>query len=59
MTVKDPVCGMEVESDEAAGQSEHDGKTYYFCCNECKTEFDQNPQAFVQQKQKAGGAAKR
>ncbi len=47
MDQKDPVCGMEVEPDEAAGQSDFQGKTYYFCCNECKAKFDQNPQAFV------------
>ena len=54
MNAKDPVCGMEVEPDEAAGQSDYQGKTYYFCCNECKRKFDQNPQAFVKQTQKAG-----
>ena len=36
MDLKDPVCGMDVEPDEAAGQSDFQGKTYYFCCNECK-----------------------
>src|SRR5262245_12054051 len=27
----DPVCGMNVESTTAAGQSEYQGQTYYFC----------------------------
>ena len=35
------------EPDEAAGQSDFQGKTYYLCCNECKAKFDQNPQASV------------
>ena len=47
---------MEVEPDKAAGQSEFQGNTYYFCCNDCKNKFDQNPQDFVQQKQKAGSS---
>jgi YHS domain-containing protein len=58
-TAKDPVCGMDVEQDQAAGQSEYQGNTYHFCSNECKEQFDQNPEAFVKQKQKAAGGAKR
>lgn len=40
---KDPVCGMQVEESDAAGQSDHDGKTYYFCSTACKDIFDQSP----------------
>ncbi len=29
--VKDPVCGMEIDPKEAAGKSEYQGQTYYFC----------------------------
>ncbi len=43
----DPVCGMEVDSGQAAGSSEHEGKTYYFCSQGCKTKFDTNPQDFT------------
>jgi YHS domain-containing protein len=56
MSAKDPVCGMDVEPDDAAGQSEFQGTTYYFCCNECKRKFDQRPEAFAKQTQKAAGA---
>ena len=28
---KDPVCGMQVDPKKAAGTSEYQGKTYYFC----------------------------
>ena len=55
MDQKDPVCGMDVEPDEAAGQSDFQGKTYYFCCNECKAKFDQNPQAFVKSAPRGAG----
>ena len=34
---KDVVCGMQVDSTKAAGSSQHNGKTYYFCSTSCKT----------------------
>ncbi|CAN5465768.1 YHS domain-containing protein [soil metagenome] len=40
---KDPVCGMQVEELSAVGQSEYEGKTYYFCSSGCKTKFDADP----------------
>jgi Cu+-exporting ATPase len=45
---KDPVCGMDVDPQQAAGQSEYQGQTYYFCAPGCKRQFDQNPQQYVQ-----------
>ncbi len=45
--VKDPVCGMEMDPKTAAWKSEYLGKTYYFCCNGCKSAFDRNPQKFT------------
>ncbi len=36
--VKDPVCGMDVETATAAGKTEHKGQTYYFCGSKCKRE---------------------
>jgi len=29
-TQRDPVCGMEINTYDAAGTSEHQGRTYYF-----------------------------
>ena len=43
----DPVCKMQVEESKAAGKSEYNGKTYYFCCLGCKTRFDRSPQEYV------------
>lgn len=40
---KDVVCGMQVDPKNAAGQSEYQGKTYYFCSGGCKQKFDANP----------------
>ena len=44
---RDVVCGMQVDSAKAAGSSEYNGKTYYFCSNGCKTKFDAKPSQFV------------
>ena len=44
---KDPVCGMQVDPKKAAGTSEHQGNTWYFCCAGCKRTFDQNPEQYV------------
>lgn len=47
MLVKDPVCGMEIDSDTAAGQSEYNGQIYYFCCEHCKKSFDKQPEKYL------------
>ena len=46
---KDVVCGMDVDPQSAAGQSEYQGQTYYFCSDRCEQQFDENPQQYVQQ----------
>ena len=46
-TEKDPVCGMQVDTADAAARSDFEGKTYYFCSTDCKTKFDQNPAQFT------------
>lgn len=43
----DPVCGMEINPDTAAGQSEFKGETYYFCSPSCKEKFDAAPDKFI------------
>jgi YHS domain-containing protein len=43
----DPVCGMKVDEQDAAGQSEYQGKTYYFCSTSCKAQFDADPTRFT------------
>jgi len=45
----DPVCGMQIEESEAAGQSEFKGRTYYFCSTSCKEKFDENPEDYSDQ----------
>src|SRR3977135_3859177 len=37
--MKDPVCGMEVQPESAAGSEVYAGETYYFCGTGCLTKF--------------------
>ncbi|HTL60260.1 MAG TPA: heavy metal translocating P-type ATPase [Nitrospira sp.] len=43
----DPVCGMTVQPQSAAGSHEHAGKTYYFCSAVCLAKFRRDPTAFL------------
>jgi len=45
--VKDPVCGMEIDPASAAGSSEHEGQTIYFCNLNCKKSFDAEPAKYA------------
>lgn len=47
----DPVCGMSVSPDSAAGKYDFAGETYYFCSAGCLNKFRQNPQAFLEIKE--------
>ncbi len=40
MTVKDPVCGMEIDPASAFTTREHMGHTFYFCSASCAEQFD-------------------
>jgi Cu(I)/Ag(I) efflux system membrane fusion protein len=46
---KDPVCGMTVER-ATARKTEYHGKTYYFCSEECKRRFEQDPEKYAGKK---------
>ena len=43
----DPVCGMDVRPETAAGAWEHGGITYYFCSKGCLERFKADPDGFV------------
>jgi Cu+-exporting ATPase len=45
--VVDPVCGMRIESEEAVGTIDYDGKTYYFCSQTCHDAFGADPSAYT------------
>jgi Cu+-exporting ATPase len=44
---KDPVCGMTVAPEKAAGKVEHAGNTYYFCSKQCAERFSREPERFL------------
>jgi P-type Cu+ transporter len=45
-TRTDPVCGMTVAPETAAGSYDHQGQTYYFCSSHCLHKFKADPAAF-------------
>ena len=46
-TAVDPVCGMTVDPEQAAGSFEHDGRTYYFCNPRCLEKFKADPESYL------------
>lgn len=45
--VIDPVCGMTLDSSQAAAQTIYQGQTYFFCSVDCRQTFEQNPKEFT------------
>jgi YHS domain-containing protein len=44
----DPVCQMQVDTDNPpGGRSEYQGTSYYFCAPGCKRVFDQDPEKYL------------
>jgi Cu+-exporting ATPase len=43
----DPVCGMTVDPEAAAGSFKHRSQTYYFCSRHCLEKFRKDPDAFL------------
>jgi YHS domain-containing protein len=50
MMEKDPVCGMQVDRNKAQYHMTHKGKDYYFCSQECKKQFERNPERYIESK---------
>ena len=46
-TVKDPVCGMDVDPNASEHTAMHDGSTYFFCSAHCKATFEANPHEYT------------
>ncbi len=53
-TVKDPVCGMDVDPATTKHSSEYRGQTYYFCSVMCKKAFEDDPQHYLTKGQTGG-----
>jgi phosphatidylglycerol---prolipoprotein diacylglyceryl transferase len=44
---RDVICGMQVDPAKAAGKSEYNGRTFYFCSMACKRKFDAEPAKYA------------
>ena len=43
----DPVCGMEIEEEDAIARARFQGRDYFFCSDDCKDMFDENPSQYA------------
>jgi L-lactate dehydrogenase len=44
---RDPVCGMQVDKEDASFVSDYKGRRYYFCTSRCKKSFDEDPEKYL------------
>ena len=51
--VKDPVCGMTIDPEDAAAKLTHDGHDIHFCSLHCRDKFAKDPSAYAEEKPKS------
>lgn len=44
--IRDPVCGMTVDPAQGKPSAEHDGHTYHFCSEGCRSKFVSDPETY-------------
>jgi YHS domain-containing protein len=44
----DPVCGMKIDERASGFHSMYEGKKYSFCSENCKQEFEADPEEYVE-----------
>jgi Cu+-exporting ATPase len=47
MKAIDPICGMEVDVDEQVIREEFGDEVFYFCCEECREQFREEPERYA------------
>lgn len=47
MVAVDPVCQVEVRTEDTKFISEYRGRTYYFDSPQCQAEFERDPEGFA------------
>ncbi|MEE8110834.1 MAG: heavy metal translocating P-type ATPase [bacterium] len=52
-TVKDPVCGMDVDPETTGHRQEQEGQTHYFCSEHCLARFRAEPAKYLTTSPKA------
>src|SRR5438477_10887754 len=45
---RDPVCGMEIEMNQAPHSTTYGSDTYYFCSKDCYRKFQERPEHFAE-----------
>ena len=45
--IRDPVCGMWINPEDAADETIYKGKIFYFCAPGCKKAFEKEPEKFI------------
>lgn len=53
----DPVCGMDIEEQDAAGTLEYKGTRYYFCSESCFEKFKARPEHYLKPASLAASAS--
>lgn len=53
--VKDPVCGMDVDTERTEHTAQHKGTTYYFCSRGCRLDFEEDPDRYLDPSYKPSG----
>ncbi len=53
-TVKDVVCGMNIDPGTASSQTEYQGKSYHFCSNDCHVKFMADSEKYASQMVETG-----
>ena len=43
----DPVCGMQVDPHKTDLTAEYDGRTYFFCAENCHKAFENQPRKYL------------
>src|SRR5436853_6952100 len=43
----DPVCGMKVSAEKAAGTTGHENTRYFFCSQGCLRKFESDPEKYL------------
>ena len=55
--LKDPVCGMTIDSETATERVTVGGETYYFCSEQCRKAFESDVERYVPRPAVAADAA--
>ena len=55
---KDPICGMPVDEERAAGTTEYEGRVYYFCSHGCREKFSEDPGRYARREAQQSAPAR-